>query len=191
TRASPPAASTYIADRPPCAPSTSCSSQAAAVFRSSTAPRSTTGACARSSTTSAAGAAASSPRRPASPSTNGARAGCSPPPASTTTPIHPSTPIDRRTRRSAGRASHQLLAAVDVVGGARERRVRHQVHRQLGHVGGPDDAPDREGLPQLLPARLDVLAQQPGGQRRVDEAGGDQVDPDRRDLERQVLDQRG
>ena len=66
----------------------------------------------------------------------------------------------------------------------------HEVHRQGRDVGGADDAPDRQRRPQLLAARLEVVAEQRRRQRRVDEPGCDQVDPDRRHLEREVRDER-
>ena len=56
---------------------------------------------------------------------------------------------------------------------------------------GSDHAPDRQRGAQLLAARVEALAEQRRRQGRVDEAGRDEVDPDRRDLHGQVLDQRG
>ncbi len=46
-------------------------------------------------------------------------------------------------------AVEQLLAAVDVEGGAGEGRVRHEVDGERGDVRGPDDAADRQPLAQL------------------------------------------
>ena len=80
-------------------------------------------------------------------------------------------------------AVDQLLAAVDVVRRAGERGVGHQVHGERGDVVRPDDAPDRQRRAQLLAARLEPVAEQRRRQRRVDEPGGDEVDPDRRELD--------
>src|SRR3954452_8538428 len=80
----------------------------------------------------------------------------------------------------------ELLAPVDVIRRAGQRRVRHQVHGERRDVAGTHDAADRERAAELLAPRVDLAAQQPGGQRRVDEAGGDQVHAHRRDLERQA-----
>ena len=56
---------------------------------------------------------------------------------------------------------------------------------------GSTHAADRQRGAELLAARLEPVAEQRRGQRRVDEAGGDEVDPDRRELEREVGGQRG
>ncbi len=55
---------------------------------------------------------------------------------------------------------NELLAAVDVVGRAGERRVGHDVDGERGDVGGTDDAADRERRPQLVPALLEPVAEQ-------------------------------
>jgi hypothetical protein len=84
-----------------------------------------------------------------------------------------------------------LLAAVDVVGRAGDRRVGHDVHGEGGDVVRPDHAPDGQCRAELVAALVEVPAEQRRGQRRVDEAGGDEVDPDRRQFDRQVGDQGG
>ena len=56
---------------------------------------------------------------------------------------------------------------------------------------GLDHAPDGQRGPQLLAALVQVTAEQRGGQRRVNEARRDEVDPDRRHFDGQVGDQRG
>src|SRR3954451_20401319 len=56
----------------------------------------------------------------------------------------------------------ELLAAIDVVGRAGEGRVGHQMDGQRGHVGGPDDAADRQSGPQLLAAPVEVVPEQGG-----------------------------
>src|SRR4051794_23274419 len=83
--------------------------------------------------------------------------------------------------RPGRRDLHELLAAVDVVGRAGQGRVDHDVHRQRGDILGADDAADRDGLPEVLTTGLEVVAEQRRRQGRVDEARGDEVDPDRRD----------
>ncbi len=85
----------------------------------------------------------------------------------------------------------ELLAAVDVVGRAGERRVGHDVHGERGDVGRSDDASDRQRRAELLAALVELVAEQRRRQRRVDEPGGDEVDADRRELEREVRGQRG
>jgi hypothetical protein len=54
------------------------------------------------------------------------------------------------------------------------------VHGERGDVRRGDNAPDGERGLELSPARFEMIAQQRGRQRRVDEASGDDVDPDRR-----------
>ena len=52
---------------------------------------------------------------------------------------------------------------------------------------GPDDAADRAASRAARSRRLvELVAEQRCRQRGVDEAGGDEVDPDRRELEREV-----
>jgi hypothetical protein len=65
------------------------------------------------------------------------------------------------------------------------------VHGQRGDVGRLDHPARGQRRAQLGAASLQVAAEQPGRQRRVDEAGRDQVDPDRGQLQGQVRDQRG
>ena len=86
-----------------------------------------------------------------------------------------------------GRVSQdELLAAVDVVRRPGEGGVGHEVHGERGDVGRPDDAPDRQRGAELVAARVELVAEQRRRQRGVDEAGGDQVDADRRELEREA-----
>ena len=101
----------------------------------------------------------------------------------------------RRRRRSShhgrsGSAGEQLLAAVDVVRRAGQRRVGHEVDREGGDVRGADDAADRERRPELLAALVELIAQDRRRQGRVDEARRDDVDADRRELEGEVRDER-
>ena len=73
----------------------------------------------------------------------------------------------------------ELLPTVDVVCRAGERGVGHDVDSERGDVGGADDAADRKRRPQLLASLLESISEQRCRQRRVDEAGGDEVDASR------------
>src|SRR5262245_15554914 len=84
-------------------------------------------------------------------------------------------------------AFHELLAAVDVVGAACERRVRHEVHGERGDVRRANDTPDRQRRPKLLSARGQLIAQQRCRKRRVHEPGCDEVDADGCEFEREVF----
>lgn len=53
---------------------------------------------------------------------------------------------------------------------------------ERGDVGGANDTADRERGPQLIPAFLESISEQRCRQRGVDEAGGDEVDANRREL---------
>src|SRR5919199_3728530 len=64
-------------------------------------------------------------------------------------------------------ARDELLAAVDVVGGAGERGVDHDVHGECGNVPGTDDAPDGQRVAELLAALFKVVAQRPYPRSRV------------------------
>ena len=86
---------------------------------------------------------------------------------------------------------HELLPAVDVVGRAREGRVGHDVYGERGDVGRSDDAPDRKRGAKLIAAVFEFIAEERCRQRCVDEAGGDEVDADGRELEREVRRQGG
>jgi hypothetical protein len=59
------------------------------------------------------------------------------------------------------------------------------VDGERGDVGGADNATDRERRPQLTPALVESVPEQRCRQRGVDEAGGDEVDANRRELERE------
>jgi hypothetical protein len=63
------------------------------------------------------------------------------------------------------------------------QRARHDVDGERSDVGRADDPADRERRPQLLVARFEILAcREVRRQRGVDEAGGDEVDPNRGEL---------
>ena len=79
-----------------------------------------------------------------------------------------------------------MLAAVDVIGSAGQGGVGHDVHGERGDVGRADHPSDRQRRAELVAASFEVLAEQRPGERRVDESGRDQVDPDRRDFDREV-----
>ena len=83
-------------------------------------------------------------------------------------------------------AGDELLPAVDVVGRAREGRVDHDVYGECGDVGRSDDAPDGKRGAKLIAAVFEFIAEQRCRQRCVDEAGGDEVDSDGREFERQA-----
>src|SRR2546427_3471532 len=83
-------------------------------------------------------------------------------------------------------AAEELLPAVNIVGRAGEGRVGHDVYGERGDVGRSDDAPDGKRGAKLIAAVLELIAEERCRQRRVDEAGGDEVDPDGRELECQV-----
>src|SRR6185312_5604066 len=89
------------------------------------------------------------------------------------------------------RGSGEPLAAVNVVRRAGYGGVRHEVEGQRGDILRSDDAPDRERRAQLVAALVEVVAEEPGGQGGVDESGGDEVDPDRCEFEREVGDEHG
>src|SRR5438128_3846065 len=80
----------------------------------------------------------------------------------------------------------ELLPAVDVVGRARESRVGHDVNGERGDVGRSDDAPDGKSGTELVAAVFEFIAEERCRQRCIDEAGGDEVDSDGCELERQV-----
>ena len=80
---------------------------------------------------------------------------------------------------------HELLATVDVVRRAGKRCIGHDVNGECCDVGRPDDASDRKLRPQLIAALLELISEQRCRQRRVDEAGGDEVDTNRGELERE------
>src|SRR5215204_4968231 len=82
-----------------------------------------------------------------------------------------------------GTSADELLPSVDVVGRARDGGVGHDVDGQGSDVGGPDDAADRERAAQLLAPGVEPIAEERGREGRVDEAGRDEVDADRRELE--------
>src|SRR5215469_8501377 len=77
------------------------------------------------------------------------------------------------------RPSDELLAAVNVIGSAGKSGVDHDVHGERGDVRWPDHAPDGQSGTQLIAALVEVIAEQGGRQRGIDEASGEKVDPDR------------
>src|SRR5215813_3212091 len=87
-------------------------------------------------------------------------------------------------------AGDELLSAVDIIGRAGEGRVDHDVHGKCGDVGRFDDAPDGKRRTQLLASGIEAIAEKRRRQRGIDETGGDQIDSDRRELEREAGGQR-
>jgi hypothetical protein len=59
------------------------------------------------------------------------------------------------------------------------------MHSQRRDVRRADHAPDGQRRAELVAAVLEVGAEERGRQRGVDEAGGDEVDPDGGELERE------
>ena len=55
---------------------------------------------------------------------------------------------------------HELLAAVDVVCCAGERRVGHQMDGQCGNVGGADYPPDGKSRAQFSAARVKAISEE-------------------------------
>src|SRR5262249_55438832 len=85
----------------------------------------------------------------------------------------------------------KLLTAVDVVGSAGESRVRHEVDGERRYIGSIDDSADRQRRAKLVPSLSESVAEQRRRQWRVDNAGRDEVDADRREFERKHLRERG
>jgi hypothetical protein len=81
-------------------------------------------------------------------------------------------------------AVDEPLPAVDVVGGTRDRGIDHEVNGERCYVSRSDHPANGELRAQLFAPGLESLAQERSRQGSVDEAGGDHVDPDRRELER-------
>src|SRR6476619_6390541 len=79
----------------------------------------------------------------------------------------------------------ESLASVDVVWRAGDGRVEHEVNGESGDISRSDDAPDRQGGAQLLAPGLDgaLVGEIRRRQRGVDEAGLDQVDAHRCQLQ--------
>ena len=84
-----------------------------------------------------------------------------------------------RRKRHRRHHSDELLAAVDVVGCASQRRIDHQVHGKRGDVFWPDDPSDWKCRSQFVAAVLQLITEQGSRQRGVDEACGDEVDANR------------
>jgi hypothetical protein len=81
-----------------------------------------------------------------------------------------------------GSSRRELLAAIDVIRRVSESRVSREVNCQRGNVGRSDDAADGERRAQLIARGLEPVAEGRRRRRGVDEAGRDEVDPDRRKL---------
>ena len=64
---------------------------------------------------------------------------------------------------------YELLAAIDVVGGAGKRGVGHEVHRERGDVSGADYPPYGELRAQLGSTLVESISEQCGRQRCVDD----------------------
>jgi len=95
------------------------------------------------------------------------------------------TPVDTA-HAASWLTGDELLTTVDVVGCAREGCVGHDVYGERGDIRGSDHAPDGQCGAKLIAAVFEFSAEKRCRQRRVDEACGDEVDSDGRELERQV-----
>jgi hypothetical protein len=78
--------------------------------------------------------------------------------------------IDGRQCSPLSLALDELLPDVDVVGGAGEGRVRHDMYGERGHVGWADHAADRQSAAQLLATRVYLISKEGRRQWCVDEA---------------------
>ncbi len=94
--------------------------------------------------------------------------------------------IPRRRSSSVAIALNELLAAVDIVGRARQCCVTHEVYGQLGYIDWFDDTPDRECRAELVTAFFEISAKNRGRERCVDETCCDQIDAGWRELEGEV-----
>src|SRR4029453_8159233 len=83
--------------------------------------------------------------------------------------------------------SDELLTAVDVEGPASEGRVDHEVDRECGEFSRPDAASVWQRGRELLPPRVQLIAEEGRRQWCVDKSGGDQVHPDWREFGGQVF----
>src|SRR5262252_3218715 len=80
----------------------------------------------------------------------------------------------------------ELLAAVNVVGCAGEGGVGHDVYGKCRDILRSHDPAYGECGAKLLAPIFKLIAEQLSRQRCVDESGGDEVDPDGRELDSQV-----
>jgi len=85
----------------------------------------------------------------------------------------------------------KLLAAIDVEGRAGHGRVRHEMDGERGDVGRAHDAADWQRGTQMLATRVQLIAEDRRLERRIDEAGGDQVHAYGRELESKIPRHRG
>jgi hypothetical protein len=83
-------------------------------------------------------------------------------------------------------SANELLTTIDVVRRAGKCRVGHDANGERRDVGRFDNAADRQRGSQLLATGVESVAEELCRQRRVDEAGCDEVDVDRRKLEREA-----
>src|SRR5215471_8487598 len=85
----------------------------------------------------------------------------------------------------------ELLSTVNVVGGASEGGVDHNVYGERGYVRWSDRASDEEHAAKLVATFFELIAQQFRGQRRIHESCGDEVHSHGRDFKRQGSGQGG
>src|ERR1700761_2361615 len=113
-------------------------------------------------------------------------------PATAATAISNTTIRFRAASFACGYASslQKLLASIDVVGDSRDRSVHHEMDRERGEGGRTDHSTDGQRFPELLATRVQLITQNRCRQRRVNEAGRNQVYPDGRQLKRERPGQR-
>src|SRR5271157_871039 len=97
----------------------------------------------------------------------------------------------QRTITDQSESRDKLLAAVDVVRRAGDCRVAHDVDGQRRDVSRPDDAPNGQRRTELVTPSVEVVAEDRCRKGRVDEACGNQVNADWRELEREIGDEGG
>src|SRR5262245_8788470 len=81
------------------------------------------------------------------------------------------------------RSGERLLPAVEVVGASGQRGVGHDVYGERRHVCQADHPADGQRVAKLGASVVQLVAEELRGQGSVDEARGDQVDPDRGHLQ--------
>ena len=84
----------------------------------------------------------------------------------------------------------ELLAAVNIDRCPGDRGVGHQVDCELGDVLRADHPSDGKRPAEFLAAHVQSLAEELGGERRIHEPGGDDVRPNRSELDSKASCQR-
>ena len=95
--------------------------------------------------------------------------------------------LQLRVASGTGSPLDELLPAVDVVGAACKGCIRHDVYGERSDVGRSHDASDRQRNAELLATRVQLIAEERRRQWCIDKPGGDEVDANRREFERQIF----